>query len=124
MPLTSSVLYDEGVALVALGGELDLSVVDQLDSAVQQAVGDGLRLVVLDLSALSFCDSSGLGGLLRAARVLREADGTLLVAGAHDAVQRLLQLTSMERALTIVPDVSAALVALRKAASDAGSGPT
>lgn len=122
MPLTSSVLYDDGVALVTLGGELDLWVVDQLDSAVQQAVADGVLLVVLDLSGLTFCDSSGLGGLLRASRLVREADGTLLVAGARDAVQRLLQLTSMERVLTIVPDVSAALVALRRAASDAASG--
>lgn len=122
MPLASSVLYDEGVVLVALDGELDLSVVGLLDDAVRQAVAAGLRLVVIDLSALSFCDSSGLGGLLGASRVVRGVGGTLLVAGAHGAVQRLLQLTSMERALTIVPDVSAALVALRRAASDAATG--
>jgi anti-sigma B factor antagonist len=120
--LTSSVLYDDGVALVALVGELDLSVVGLLDAAVQEVVAAGLHLVVVDLSGLTFCDSSGLGGLLRASRVVRSAGGTLLVAGAHDAVQRLLQLTSMERAITIVPDVSAALTALRRAASDAASG--
>jgi anti-sigma B factor antagonist len=120
--LTSSVLYDDGVALVALVGELDLSVVGLLDAAVQEVVAAGLHLVVVDLSGLTFCDSSGLGVLLRASRAVRSAGGTLLVAGAHDAVQRLLQLTSMERALTIVPDVSAALTALRRAASDAASG--
>jgi anti-sigma B factor antagonist len=121
--LTSSVLHDDGVALVALAGELDLSVVGQLDDAVRETVADGLCLVVIDLGGLSFCDSSGLGGLLRASRVVRSAGGTLLVAGAHGAVQRLLQLTNMERALTLVPDVSAALVALRRAASDAATGP-
>jgi anti-anti-sigma factor len=120
--LTSSVLYDDGVALIALAGELDLSVVGQLDCAVHETLEAGLRLLVVDLSGLSFCDSSGLGGLLRASRMVRVTGGTLLVAGAQDAVQRLLQLTSMERALTIVPDVSAALVALRRAASDTASG--
>lgn len=118
MPLTTSVLYDDGVALIALDGELDLAVVAVLDGAVGHVLDDGLRHLLLDLDALTFCDSSGLGALLSASRRVREAGGTCLVAGARGAVHRLLVLTSMEQALHLVPEVQSGLVRLRQACSD------
>ena len=121
MPLTTSVLYDDGLALVALDGELDMAVASLLDAAVVHVLEDGLRHVLLDLNALSFCDSSGLGALLRAARLVHEAGGTCLVAGARGAVDRLLVLTSMGQALHLVPEVQTGLVQLRQACSDSAS---
>lgn len=121
MPLTTSVLYDDGVALLALEGELDLAVSGLLDAAVAHLLEDGLRLVVVDLSELGFCDSSGLGALLRTSRRVRGAGGTCLVAGARGAVDRLLTITSMEQVLTLVAEVQPALLALRRAAADADS---
>lgn len=123
MPLTTSVLYDDDIALLALDGELDLAVVGCLDAAVATVVADGKRLVLIDLGALRFCDSTGLGALLRASRLVREAGGTCLVAGARGPVQRLLVLTRMERALHLVPEVQPALVLLRRSAAEASSGP-
>lgn len=114
MTLTTSVLYDDGIALLALAGELDLAVADRLDAAVTGLLDDGLRLVLVDLGALTFCDSTGLGALLRTSRRVREAGGTCVVAGARHAVQRLLVLTSMRLALHLEPDVQPALLALRE----------
>ena len=122
MPLTTSVLYDDAVTLVALDGELDLSVGPQLDAVVDGVLADGRRLLLVDLGALRFCDSSGLGALLRANRVVSEAGGSLVVAGASGAVQRLLVLTSMSKLLRIEPDVQPALVRLRRSASGTPSG--
>lgn len=121
MPLTTSVLYDEGVALLALEGELDLAVSGLLDAAVQRLLEDRQRLVVLDIGGLSFCDSSGLGALLRSSRTLREAGGACLVAGARGPVARLLEITSMEQAMSVVADVQSALAELRRAVTDSPS---
>lgn len=121
MPLTTSVLYDEGVALLALEGELDLAVSGLLDAAVQRLLEDRQRLVVIDLGGLTFCDSSGLGALLRSSRTLRTAGGTCLVAGARGPVARLLELTSMEQVIRVVADVQPALSELRRAATDSQS---
>jgi len=118
VPLTTSVLYDEGVALLALEGELDLAVSGLLDAAVRRLLDDGLRLVVLDIGELAFCDSSGLGALLRGSRTVRAAGGTCLVAGARGPVARLLALTSMEQVITLVADVQPALADLRRAVTD------
>lgn len=118
MPLTTSVLYDEGVALLALEGELDLAVSGMLDAAVRGMLDEGLRLVVLDLGGLTFCDSSGLGAVLRTSRTVRAAGGTCLVAGARGPVARLLELTSMEQVVTLVSDVQPALAELRRAVTE------
>ncbi len=116
MTLTTSVLHDDGIAIVALAGELDLAVTGQLDAVVGGVLADGLQLVLLDLDRLAFCDSTGLGALLRTSRRVREAGGTCVVAGAQDAVARLLVLTQMRRALHLDPEVQPALLALRASA--------
>lgn len=116
MPLTTSVLHDEAVTLIALEGELDLGVVHGVDAAVAEALAADRTLVVVDLAHLSFCDSSGLGALLRADRAVRGRGGTCIVAGADGPVARLLALTSMGQVLTLVPDVGLALQQLRQAA--------
>lgn len=118
MTLTTSVLHDDGIAIVALAGELDLAVSAELDAVVTGVLEDGLRLVLVDLDALTFCDSTGLGALLRTSKRVRAAGGTCVVAGARDAVERLLTLTSMRLALDLAPEVQPALLALRES-SDA-----
>ena len=121
MPLTTSVLYDDGVALISLAGELDLTVVPLVDAAVSHVLDDGVRRVLLDLDALGFCDSTGLGALLRASRRVREAGGTCVVAAARGPVQRLLDLTAVEQTLQISTDVQPALVRLRQRAPETSS---
>ena len=113
MSLTTSVLHDEGIAILSLGGELDLAAAGQLDQVLTGVLDDGLRRVLVDLDGLLFCDSTGLGALLRTSRRVREAGGTCVVAGARGAVDRLLVLTSMSRALRIEPEVQRALLTLR-----------
>ena len=121
MPLTTSILHDDGVALVSLAGELDLAVASQLEDAVAEVLHAGLRRVLLDLDGLRFCDSSGLGALVRVNRRVNDAGGTCLVAGARGSVQQLLTLTNMERALRLVPEVQPALVRLRQQSTEAPS---
>jgi anti-sigma B factor antagonist len=58
----------EGTAHLELHGELDIGTAPKLDEAVEQALDDGCREVVLDLGPTTLLDSSGLGALVRAAR--------------------------------------------------------
>jgi anti-sigma B factor antagonist len=61
-------IRDEGTARLELHGELDIGTAPKLDEAVEQALDDGCREVVLDLGPTTLLDSSGLGALVRAAR--------------------------------------------------------
>ena len=114
--MTASVLHDEGLALLALRGKLDVAVTSLVQSAVDGVLADGLLLLVVDLTGLAFCDSTGLGTLLRASRRMSEAGGSCVVAGAHGPVARLLQLTATSQVLTLTEDVGTALVRLRELA--------
>ena len=60
--------HSEGTAHLELHGELDIGTAPKLDEAVEQALDEGCREVVLDLGPTTLLDSSGLGALVRAAR--------------------------------------------------------
>jgi anti-sigma B factor antagonist len=80
--------------IVAVAGEIDLSTADQLDGAIRQAEKTEISRIVVDLSAMSFIDSTGLSVLLEAIKRTR-MDGNRLsfVPSKHEAVTRLLALT-------------------------------
>jgi len=83
-----------GSVTVAVAGEIVLSTADQLDAAIRQAEETEINRIVVDLSALSFVDSTGLGVLLEAIkRTRRDGNRLSFVPSKHEAVTRLLALT-------------------------------
>ena len=83
-----------GVSIV-VHGEIDLTTAPELSDALNHAIDDGARLVVVKLEHVSFMDSSGLRSLITAANRLSELDGQLLVDGASAAVSRVLEITGV-----------------------------
>jgi anti-sigma B factor antagonist len=57
--------------------------------------------VVVDLSAVSFLDSSGISALIRARRRVGEVGGTLRLRNPQPKVRRVLQITGVEQAFVI-----------------------
>jgi anti-anti-sigma factor len=96
-------------AVVTVRGPLDLGTKDQLDGVLLAEVSAGMRHIVVDLAGVSFCDSSGLSTLLRVHRRLAEHSGWLRIASATGQVQRVLQLTNLDRILLRFPDTGSAL---------------
>jgi anti-sigma B factor antagonist len=101
-----------GVVRVALGGELDLSKAYQLVAAAQARARGDIALLVLDLSELTFMDSTGLHALLTARARLGDAGCRLVLVPGRGQVKRLLELTGVDRWLEFVrprdvPDVAA-----------------
>ena len=59
--------------------------------------------ILLDLSEVEFLDSSGLGAVVAARKILG-SDRTLALAGLQPAVDKVLRLTHMDRVFPIYPD--------------------
>ena len=103
----------QGVALVRLFGEVDLSnsesILDRLASA-----GLGVRGgLVLDLSRTEYLDSSWLWLVTRLARTLTTGGrGFLLVVPPQAPTRRMLDLLNIEHVVGMAPSVSAAVEAL------------
>lgn len=66
-----------GWAVVRVSGEMDLATSPALRQQVHDAVADGRHSLVLDLSQVLFCDSSGVGVLIAARRLMRSCRGEL-----------------------------------------------
>jgi anti-sigma B factor antagonist len=62
-----------------LRGELDIGTAPELEQAVERALEEGCREVVLDLTGTTLLDSSGLGALLRAKRTVDARQGSMSV---------------------------------------------
>jgi anti-sigma B factor antagonist len=93
---------DESSCVIALTGEHDLSSVDELREALDQAAP--ARLIVVDLSQTAFIDSAVLGALIASHRRAGE-DGhrwALVVGqGSGAAVRRILELTGLDAVMPV-----------------------
>jgi anti-sigma B factor antagonist len=79
---------------IRLAGELDMSTAAQLDEVLGTAVEHG-GAITIDLSELTFMDSTGIGVFLRAAVSLR-GRGCLILHGEQDRVRRVLDLVRVD----------------------------
>ena len=65
--------------------------------------------LVIDLTDVEFCDSSGLSALLIAERKMREAGGTVKLAGVQKKVLTLIKISHLDRAFMIFDTVAKAI---------------
>lgn len=99
-PLSIEPVTHPGGPLFRLVGYLDLSTVDQLRSIVGPACGTGAD-VRLDLTGLTFCDSTGVGALVWLYRRASGSAGRLLVYGPRKPVREVLRISGVDRVIPV-----------------------
>ncbi len=108
MPIESRQL-EPGVALVTLSGRLVFGKeVEKLESAVKTLIGEGQRRYIFDATTLEYVDSSGIGTLVSCLGDIRKSGGELRIAGVNPRIQRLFQMTGVDKLLPTYPSVSEA----------------
>lgn len=88
-----------GPTILRVEGELDSFTAAQLRDGFANVVGGGDTLI--DISGVPFMDSAGLGALIGGIRRLREAGSIVAVCCNRSSVSRLLQMTGLDRIVTI-----------------------
>lgn len=96
-----------GLVHVALVGELDLSTVAKVQDELRRVEATGPATVVVDLSKLTFLDSTGLRCIITADERAREEGRRVVIVRGPDPVQRVFAITRLEDRLEIVDDVGA-----------------
>lgn len=97
----------DGLARIVLRGELDLSTVGKVQDSLQSVESKAPPVIVLDLSKLTFLDSTGLRCLVTADQRARDTGRRLVIVRGPDAVQRVFAITRLEERLEMVDDASA-----------------
>jgi anti-sigma B factor antagonist len=89
--------------VVTAAGEIDLYTAPRLHSELVAVLsGDAPVRLVVDMSGVEFCDSTGMNVLLSALRQARERGGQLELAGPRPGVLKILQVTGLESVFTVV----------------------
>jgi anti-anti-sigma factor len=70
---------------------------------------EGLRNIILDLSAVKYSDSSGLSSLLVGHRLCKNSEGSFIITGLNENITRLITISQLENVLSIVPTVEEAI---------------
>jgi anti-anti-sigma factor len=99
--LTASLVGSE--AVLALRGEVDLTTAPELAVHIDRAIEQGHRIVVLDLAALEFMDSSGLDVIESSAQRLAQSGGALWIRSPSAMLRRLLTLVGLFYLVRIEP---------------------
>ncbi|ALC28235.1 STAS domain-containing protein [Streptomyces bacillaris] len=100
--------------VLRIRGELDLVSSPVVRQSVHDAVAEGRHDVVLDLSEVFFCDSSGVGVLIASRRLMKSCGGRLRLVlparGAEDGshVNKVLGALGVRRLFDVYPDAEAA----------------
>jgi len=87
--------------VLAMAGEIDMSTVGSLRTAVQEALNQTPVRVVLDFGGVTFCDSQGLSTLIGLSRQVAAAGGSLVLINLGDFLLRLLDITGLRPAFQI-----------------------
>lgn len=82
-------------AVISVSGEVDVYTAPTLREHILNAINDGASTIVVDLSSVSFMDSTGLGVLVGGLKRLRQSDGSLHVVCDSEPVLKIFRVTGL-----------------------------
>ncbi|MGA8546204.1 MAG: STAS domain-containing protein [Mycobacterium sp.] len=110
-PITTSLARREGIAVVSIGGEIDLSTAPAFEAAIAGALDDDPPVLVIELSDVSFMASVGLR-ILAATQEKVSKSVQVAVVASNPATSRPMQLTGLDKVLSLYPTLDDALTAM------------
>jgi anti-sigma B factor antagonist len=109
-PISVQVVTSPGHTEVRVGGEIDMLTAPRLGAYLTRAIDNDPRRLIVDLTDVSFIDSSGLHVLVRAAnRIGTSAFGIIT---RRDNVLRVFSISGIDRIISIFASIDQAVAAL------------
>ena len=108
--LSLSTEISEGLAVVHVAGDFDLSNVEIFEAELQPLLS--ADLVVIELAACTFLDSSALQTLVRAQRRVAEAGGRLMLVAPSQPAKRVLDIATLDRFIPVAATLAAAVTSV------------
>ena len=98
-------------SVLPLTGVLDLHVSPKIASLIGHRIKEKPSRLVVDVSQVSYVDSSGLAVLVNAMRDVEDYGGLFMLAGVQEDVRAILESARLEKFFLIFPTVEEALAA-------------
>ena len=101
-----------GVPIVRVAGEIDAFTTPELKTALNEAIESSTKGLIIDLTEVSYMDSSGFGALLGAAKRVKPQGGTIYLVGCSDTIKRILHITKLDIMFELLATVEEAITAI------------
>ncbi|WP_310529198.1 anti-sigma factor antagonist [Nocardioides sp.] len=101
MDLTLATREEDGRAIVAVGGEIDVYTAPKLRDQITELVSKGSYNIVIDLEAVEFLDSTGLGVLGGGLKKVRAHDGSLDLVCSQERLLKIFRITGLSKVFVI-----------------------
>lgn len=101
----TDVRREGGWTVVTVRGQLDVATAPEVRQVLVEVSGRGEHRVVLDLDAVEFVDSMGLGVLVGAGKRARANGGDVVLVTTRPRLRELLALTRLDAAFEVVTSV-------------------
>jgi anti-sigma B factor antagonist len=95
------------VGRLSLVGEFDLAAIERFEAGVERLEADAPETIIIDLSALTFMDSSGLRALVMADQRARRAGRRLAIVPGPPLVRRVFEVTQLTDRLDLIESPAA-----------------
>jgi anti-sigma B factor antagonist len=109
--LTLSTTEVDGTTIVSVGGEIDVYTAPKLRDRITELVADGIYKIVIDMEAVEFLDSTGLGVLVGGLKKVRAHDGSLELICTQDRLLKIFRITGLAKVFVIHDSADGALAA-------------
>ncbi|HEX6887883.1 MAG TPA: STAS domain-containing protein [Candidatus Nanopelagicales bacterium] len=109
MELQVATRHEGDATVLAASGEVDVYSAPDLDQAIGEALATGHRHLVIDLSAVTFLDSTGLGVLVKGLKGARDAGGWLRLVVISERIRKIFDITGLDASMPLFDTADAAL---------------
>jgi anti-sigma B factor antagonist len=111
MDLRLDVHEQDGWSVLEVGGEIDVATAPRLREQLISLVNDQRFRIVVDLEAVDFIDSTGLGVLIGALKRVRTHDGELVLVVTEPRILKVFEITGLLNVFPVRSDVADAVSA-------------
>jgi anti-sigma B factor antagonist len=101
----------DGATIIAVGGEIDVYTAPKLRDKITELVADGVYDIIVDMEAVEFLDSTGLGVLVGGLKKVRAHDGSLELICTQDRLLKIFRITGLAKVFVIHDSADGALAA-------------
>ena len=108
MDLGLDVTERNGIAVLAVRGEVDVYTAPRLREKLVELVSEGKQKIVVDLEGVDFLDSTGLGVLVGGLKRARSHEGDLSLVCTQHRILKVFEITGLTKVFDIHDSVDAA----------------
>lgn len=109
MDLELKIRQKSGITVVGAAGEIDVFTAPDLDAGLGEVIAAGGVRIVLDLTGVTFLDSTGLGVLVKSLKSVRAEQGWVRLVIGSQKIRKIFDITGLDAAMPLYDTVEEAM---------------